>query len=230
MSSEQTVYRLAVCLYPDVAALDYQGPIEMLGGFSTELQARFGHYYKTRPSCAINVEFLSHTKEPVKPVAGPGLVPTLTYKEAMETDIDIILIPGGANSDPKALDPSLLEFLKKRGPLAKHILAVCTGSWVLAGSGLLNGKRATTNKAVFRLVVEATKDLNITWVPKARWVVSDDKHIWTASGVTSGMDLANAFLEYFVGEKFAEQVRGLIELRAAKDSSDDEYATYYGLA
>jgi hypothetical protein len=103
MSSEQTVYRLAVCLYPDVTILDYQGPIEILGGFSTELQARFGHFYKIRPSCAINVVFLSHTKEPVKPLTGPGLVPTMTYKEAMETDIDIILIPGGVSALSKNL-------------------------------------------------------------------------------------------------------------------------------
>ncbi|KAK7034031.1 hypothetical protein VNI00_012462 [Paramarasmius palmivorus] len=229
MSSELKVYRLAVCLYPGLTVLDYQGPIEILGGFSTEVLASFGHLYKTRPPCSINVEFLSHTMEPVKPFTGPAVVPTMTYKEALEADIDIILIPGGPNSDPKLLDPSLIEFLKKRGPLAKHILTICTGSWVLAGTGLLDGKRATSNKASFKLVVEATKDLNITWIPKARWVVNDDKHIWTSSGVTAGMDLANAFLEYFVGEKFAEEIRGIVELKATKDPNDDEFATYHGL-
>uniref|UniRef100_A0A0W0F2K8 Putative class I glutamine amidotransferase-like protein n=1 Tax=Moniliophthora roreri TaxID=221103 RepID=A0A0W0F2K8_MONRR len=221
MSTELKVYRLAVCLYPNVTPLDYQGAMELLGGFSTDNQARWGHLYKNRPPCAINPEYLSHTPEPVKPMVGPGLVPSMTYKEALELedgkDFDIILVPGGPNSDPN------------KGPKAKHILTVCTGSWVLAGTGLLNGKRATTNKASYRMIVEKTKDFNITWVPKARWVVNDDKHIWTASGVTAGMDLALSFLTFFTNEAFAEEARGIIELSAHKDPNEDEFASFYGL-
>jgi len=59
---------------------------------------------------------------------------------------------------PDAVDPSLLEFLKKQAPGAKYILTVCTGSWILAGTGLLNGKKGTTNKAFFKKVMVRSKE------------------------------------------------------------------------
>ncbi|ESK85141.1 hypothetical protein Moror_3573 [Moniliophthora roreri MCA 2997] len=153
MSTEQLkVYRLAVCLFPDVTPLDYQGPIELLGGFSTANQARWGHLYKNLPKCTIDPEYLSHTHEPVKPMTGPAVVPTMTYAEALERkdgkEFDIILIPGGPSPNPGLADPSLMD-----------------GSWLLAGTGLLTGKRATTNKSMYRMIVEDTKEFNVTWVP-----------------------------------------------------------------
>lgn len=98
------------------------------------------------------------------------------------------------------------------------------------------------------LLQEATKDMGITWVPKARWVVNDDNKIWTSSGVTAGqcfqaiqsttikanhavfqgLDQANAFLQHLVGEKIAKQIRGFIELSVRKEG-DDEFAEFYGL-
>ena len=59
----------------------------------------------------------------------------------------------GIRASPDTVDPSLLEFLKQQAPGAKYILTVCAGSWVFAGTGLLNGKKATTNKAFFQSIV-----------------------------------------------------------------------------
>lgn len=95
------------------------------------------------------------------------------------------------------------EFIRRQSPGAKYILTVCTGSLILARTGLLNGKRATTNKRAFRSVQvslnnvvwgrfdgarlqEETEDLPIAWVAKARWVATEDKKIWTGSGISAG--------------------------------------------
>ena len=111
------------------------------------------------------------------------------------------MVLSGNNARPECVPVDLLEFIKHQAPGAKYILSVCTGSWVLAGTGLLDGRKATTNKAAFRsckvvylklrgLIINghasiqaATSD-KIDWIPKARWVV--DGNIWTSSGVSAG--------------------------------------------
>ena len=60
-------------------------------------------------------------------------------------------------ASPDTVDPQLLDFLKQQAPGAKYILTVCVGSWILAGTGLLNGRKATTNKAFFKRVVVRPK-------------------------------------------------------------------------
>ncbi|KAJ8078217.1 hypothetical protein PM082_000423 [Marasmius tenuissimus] len=226
---ELKVFRMAVCLHPYVTMTDFQGPVELLGAFSTTNRKLFGDLYPDLPDCAIDIDYLSHTLEPVTPTAGPTVNPTMTFEEGKKVDFDIVFVPGGPNP-PKFAHPSCLDFIKNNGPKAKYLLTVCTGSWLVARTGLLTGKRATTNKAMYRLVVEDTKEFNVEWVPKARWVVNEDMHIWTSSGVTAGIDLAYNFLKHLVGEKFADVMKGITEFSTKENSSDDEFAVHFGLA
>ncbi|CAE6467580.1 unnamed protein product [Rhizoctonia solani] len=71
---------------------------------------------------------------------------------------------------------------------------------------------------------ETSKSIN--WVPKARWVV--DGNTWTSSGVTAGIDMANAFIIHLVGPEYATKARNVVELRAA-EQGDDPFAEIYGL-
>ncbi|KAF5338673.1 hypothetical protein D9758_018037 [Tetrapyrgos nigripes] len=108
------------------------------------------------PDCGIQAEYLSHSLDPVYPGTEPVLLPSKTYKDT-DTHYDIIMVPGGP-TDPAtvdAIDPSLFGFLKRE---AKYLLTICTGSWLLARTGLVNKKRATTNKSCFNIVTEDTKD------------------------------------------------------------------------
>jgi len=220
--------RLAVCLFPDVSALDYQGPIELLGCLSADVVNR--GFFPTPPSRVIEITFLSHNLEPVKPLIGPLVLPNASYSDTELTNqYDIILVPGGPGARPDACPKSLMEFLKRQAPGAKYILSVCTGSWILARAGILNGKKATTNKSLMKVLMEDSKDLPITWIKKARWVVDDDKKVWTSSGVTAGQDLGGAFLEHLIGKPQAEIIRNIVEL-STKAEGDDEFAEHYGLS
>lgn len=192
------VYKMAVCLYPDIAGLDMNGPLEFLATFSTEARKKYQNMELVKDimffpdGVAINPTFLSHTLDPVCAMTGVRILPDATYADSKD-QFDIILIPGGAGALPQLVHADTVEFIKRQGPGAKYVLSVCNGGWLLAITGLLDGKKATTNKFGFNIIVEATKKHNITWVPKARWVVDDDKpgdrKYWTSSGVTAGQQL-----------------------------------------
>ncbi len=164
---------MAVCLYNGATSLDYQGPVELLGLRSTSIRKLFPDILgANETNCAIDATYLANTLDPIVPLAGPKLLPDQTYDDAKE-QFDIILIPGGGWSARKDafLQPSylsylrvagiigngktehsLMNFLKRQGPNAKYILTICTGSWILSSTGLLDGKRATTNKEMFKVI------------------------------------------------------------------------------
>ncbi|KAK0482541.1 class I glutamine amidotransferase-like protein [Armillaria novae-zelandiae] len=216
---------MAVCLYNGATLLDFQGPVELLGFRSTAIRKLFPDILGANESnCAIDATYLANTLDPVVPLSGPKLLPDQTYDDAKE-QFDIILIPGGARSARKN---ALINFLKRQGPNAKYILTVCTGSWILSSAGLLDGKRATTNKEMFKVIKEDTKDLPITWIAKARWVATEDKKIWSSSGVTAGMDLAYAFLEYITGKESAQASAAFLEM-IVNGEGDDPFAAKNGL-
>ncbi|KAI0785631.1 class I glutamine amidotransferase-like protein [Abortiporus biennis] len=226
-----TTLKIAVCLFPLVTASDYQGPIDLLG-FLDKNMAPGSHFpeldFNPTPKYNFEIIYLASTKDSVKPDAGPRVVGDETYEDILKKkeQFDILLIPGGSGATPPLVQPVLLEFLKFQASGAKYILSVCTGSWILAQAGLLDGKRATTNKFCFRKVQASTHLQAITWVAKARWVV--DGNVWSASGVTAGSDMVYAFLEHLNGEKIATTLRGFVEL-SGKQEGDDEFAEFYGL-
>lgn len=102
--------------------------------------------------------------------------------------MDVLLIPGGLgnrlleqNNDTAVEDFTAARYLK-----LKYLLSVCTDAVSIANSGVLDGKKATSNKAAWKWVVTYGKE--VTWVPTARWVVGGNT--WTSSGVAAGRFLA----------------------------------------
>ncbi len=165
-----TVYRMAVCLYNGVTSLDYQGPVELLGLRSTSIRKLFPDMLgANETNCAIDATYLANILDPIVPLAGPKLLPDQTYDDAKE-QFDIISFPevrgqleetrsynlstlrlAGIIGNGKT-EHSLMNFLKRQGRNAKCILTVCTGSWILSSTGLLDGKRATTNKEMLKVI------------------------------------------------------------------------------
>ncbi|KAI9887788.1 MAG: hypothetical protein M1823_000429 [Watsoniomyces obsoletus] len=108
----------------------------------------------------------------------------------------------------------------------QYILSVCTGAELSAKAGILDGKRATTNKAAWKSTIASGPKTN--WIPQARWV--EDGNVWTSSGISAGIDLTWAFIEEMYGRPTAERVTTYLEYERHEDPSWDPFAVVWNLA
>ncbi|EJD37267.1 transcriptional regulator [Auricularia subglabra TFB-10046 SS5] len=222
--SQPQVLKMAVCLFNGVQLLDYAGSMDLFGflNASDVDSAVVSH----NPRYTLDFTYVGPAAK-VRPTSGPAVECTATFADLLESDtqFDVLLVPGGRGTRPLNISQDFLHFLAKQAPGAKYVLSICTGSWALAQAGVLDGHRATTNKSLFTLVKKETSQ-SIQWVPKARWIV--DGRIWTASGVTAGIDMACAWLEHLVGKEVTLAIRADIEY-SNRVQDDDDWADYWGL-
>lgn len=106
----------------------------------------------------------------------------------------------------------------------KYVITICTGSAILAGMGLLDNRRATTNKSTWDSVVVLGPRVN--WVRRARWVVDTNgvTPVWSSSGVSAGIDVTFAFIDKFYGPETAENVAHVMEYDRHLDDKWDPFA------
>lgn len=118
-------------------------------------------------------------------VLNPQIMATHDFTTA--PPLDVIIVPGGSGDFllDNQNDFSIEKFVASRFAEAQYVLSVCIGATTLARAGLLNGRRATTNKSAWKWATDERQGANITWVPNARWV--EDGKVWTSSGVAAGM-------------------------------------------
>ncbi|PPQ73885.1 hypothetical protein CVT24_011944 [Panaeolus cyanescens] len=157
----------------------------------------------------INWHYISNDFNPVNATSGPPMIPTTTFDQAPA--LDYLMVPG---PDPHAVLPeATIKFIQKvvKDPKFKGLLTVCTGSMAIAQSGVLDGHRVASNKVALKAAaLSGTINHNVTWVGDRRWVV--DGKIWSSGGVTSGIDLAAAFLEKMLGNgKIGKETRALAQ-------------------
>lgn len=144
---------------------------------------------------------------PAPVAATPGalaIVPTTTLDGAPR-DLDVLLVPGGAQSTLAALqDAAALAFIAERGARARYVTSVCTGSLLLGAAGLLRGYRAASHWMVRELLRE------LRALPCADRVVVDRNRI-TGAGVTAGIDFALILAAELEGRSAAEGIQLALE-------------------
>lgn len=179
----------------------------------------------------IDIALIAETMDPVKtepamPAMNPMnssvwplIPPTHTFDNAPE--LDVLIIPGGPGMRADTLNRTL-EYIAKTAPKVKHILTVCTGSALAARAGIMNGKKATTNKTSWPVQFGP----NTTWIGRARWVEDDSGPvpIWSSSGITSGMDLTFHFVEQFYSAENATRIATIMEYVRNMDKNNDPFA------
>ena len=210
MSHITSPLRIGALLFDGFELLDVFGPLEMFGLLGTRAK----------------ISMLAEKTGVVASSSGPQCVADSTLKEATMQDLDVLLIPGGIGTRHEINNVALLEQLHKACANARFVASVCTGSALLAKTGILDGKRATTNKRAYHWVVAQSTMVN--WVPEARWVV--DGKFFTSSGVSAGMDMALALIGRLCGKETAHVVAQQAEYEWHYDPAWDPFAKINGLA
>jgi len=140
-------------------------------------------------------------------------------------ECDVLLVPGGIGTRREVANESLLEWLRRRSGTATRVTSVCSGSAILARAGLLDGLRATSNKASFKWI--AQQGPRVSWVKQARWV--EDGRFMTSSGVSAGIDMTLAAIAQLAGAEVADAIATQMEYEWHRDASWDPFAKIHGL-
>ncbi|KAK3936047.1 class I glutamine amidotransferase-like protein [Diplogelasinospora grovesii] len=149
------------------------------------------------------------------------LIATHTFTSA--PPLDILILPGGFGSTllmTEEKDGHITDFVASRFHHTDYVISVCTGAGFLARAGVLEGRRATTNKAGWAGITQHGR--NITWIPSARWV--QDGKVWTSSGVSAGMDMMVAFLRHVYGDPIINDVVNVVEYAPHTDPTWDPFS------
>ena len=193
--------------FPEFELLDYFGPLEMFGLLPEHFKLRT--VGAQRPS----------------EVSAQG--PRIVIDDLMSDGAvyDILLLPGGRGTRETVNDLVFIDWLTEAAEAAELVAVVCTGTVLLARTGLLDGHKATTNKAAFEWVT--SQGSNVDWRPKARWVHSGK--FFTSSGVAAGMDMSLAVIAHLLGTDTAEETAKWAEYDWHRDADWDPFAEIHGL-
>jgi len=193
---------LGVVLYPGFELLDVCGPVEMFGNVGKPLK----------------VITVAQKAGDVKCTQGPAMKAEYGFDDC--PPLDLLLVPGGFGTIRELNNEKLLSWLRERAAKAEIVTSVCSGSAILAKAGLLDGRRATSNKVYFQMAVSSGP--KVEWIKKARWV--DDGDRVTSSGVSAGTDMALHVIERLYGEQIAQKIADGTEYQWHRDADDDPFA------
>ncbi|KAL8409808.1 hypothetical protein RB594_008049 [Gaeumannomyces avenae] len=154
----------------------------------------------------------------------PRIAPTHTFTNA-PSDIEVLIIPGGLGTGSPNVG-ELVQFVKETYPRLRYLITVCTGATFAAKAGLLDGRRATTNKRSWAETTEPWAG-TVRWVPRARWV--EDGNVWTSSGISAGIDATLGFVAKVYGQANATHVANLMEYGWHEDPSWDPFSDVFGV-
>ncbi len=198
---------IAALVFPGFETLDLFGPIEMFGLLKHEF----------------SISIVSEQPGEIGSAQGQRVCVDRAFADAVA--FDMLLVPGGPGTRTEVTNPALLDWLQTASASAEIIMSVCTGSALLASAGLLDGRKATSNKMSFGWVRQQGPDVD--WVARARWV--EDDRFFTSSGVSAGMDMSLAVITRLLDRAAADKVAQIAEYEWHDDAARDPFAELYDL-
>ena len=197
---------VGIFVFENVEVLDFAGPYEV---FTTASRV----HRRSRPSDPdpFKVFTIRRTGRPIRARAGLGVHPD--YHFANHPPIDILVIPGGVVTQELA-EPETAIWITTSSRTSRLTASVCTGAFLLAQAGLLNGKSATTHWEDVEDLRRMFPSLNVQ--TGKRWV--DEGTVVTSAGISAGIDMSLHLIERIAGRELAIETARQMEFNWTENS------------
>ena len=218
-ASSSSPRRLVLVVFDGVQGLDVSGPAEVLhsaghlsGSSSAGLSLAGSEFPPTYRIVVASV--------------GGGWVSTssglslATESLPCATGIDTLIVAGGVGVADALRDGELLDWLRRAAPRTRKVASVCTGAFLLAEIGLLDGRRVTTHWAACAELARRYPRVEVDPEP----IYTSDGGVYTSAGVTAGMDLALALVEEDLGRELALRVARQLVLFLRRPGSQAQFS------
>ncbi len=205
--------------FPDVQMLDVCGPFD---AFSFANRAMDAAGMVDRP--LYRIELVAAQAGSLQTCSGLQIVAHHAYAE-VDYPIDTLIVTGGvAALERAASDAALVAWIRETAPKVRRVASVCTGAYLLAAAGLLEGRRATTHWGWTKHLADAYPAISI----EADRIFVQDGNVYTSGGVTAGIDLALALVEEDLGRDIARLTARIMVMFLRRPGGQCQFSTYLG--
>jgi transcriptional regulator GlxA family with amidase domain len=181
---------IEVLAYPSVQLLDVTGPLQV---FATAND----HITQAGRAAPYVLRVIAKGGQAVTASAGLAIAAGPLPRAGLA--VDTLLVAGGPGVEAAAADPALVDWVRQHASKARRVASVCTGAYLLAASGVLDGRRVATHWSVCKEFARRYPAVRVEPDP----IFVRDGSVWTSAGVTAGIDLALALVEQDLGRTVA---------------------------
>lgn len=203
---------VGIVIYPDIQALDLAGALDCFGQANQALVA-VGKppYYR--------IFTLSQSKNNFRAENGLQLCAEFSLEDCPR--IDYLVVPGGAGARSLTSDPIFMKWLQEQGAKSQKLLSICTGAYLLAHSGLLDGLVLATH---WRFAEDLQKRYPKVCVNPTELYVKVGK-FYSSGGMTAGIDLCLAVIEQDLGVSIAQSIAQELVMYLRRSGKQSQYAS-----
>ena len=206
--------RVVLATFPGAQILDVTGPLEVFSTAGREVRER-------SPGAAdpYRLEVVASRAGPIETSSGIEVVARASVR-GLRGRIDTLIVAGGEGTEDAIRDDALMGWIRRAGPRARRLASVCSGAFLLAEAGLLDGRRATTHWRGCDLLARQYPKVRVEPDP----IFVRDGRVYTSAGVCAGMDLALALVEEDLGREIALAVAQRLVLFLKRPGGQSQFS------
>lgn len=217
MDKAQNIRHIVIVTPPHSTLLNTAGPLEIFSKATDKsdlVLSKVDFNYQTH---VVSADKSTHIiTSSGLPVIAESCYSDVTYP------IDTLIVAGMSNQPEYEFESAFIQWLQEQYKVVRRMCSICSGAFLLAKAGILNGKRATAHWARCDKLQQEYPEAK---VEISRIFVKDGK-VYTSAGITSGMDLAIALVEEDFGQSFALYIARWMVLSLRRQGNQTQYTTF----